>query len=104
MLCLPSMNTAAEVSRHYRRERLRDTILNAVMKTAGEGQPLTVEGLAPMDEFHVGGLEATRHLAGQLDLHAGLAVLDVGSGIGGPARFCAAEYRCKVTRSEERRV
>jgi ubiquinone/menaquinone biosynthesis C-methylase UbiE len=53
--------------------------------------------LAPADEFHVGGLDATRELAAQMELAPGLHILDVGSGIGGPARYFAAEHQCKVT-------
>jgi len=53
--------------------------------------------LAPADEFHVGGLDATRELAEQMELAPGLQILDVGSGIGGPARYFAAERQCKVT-------
>jgi len=50
-----------------------------------------------VDEFHVGGLDATQELAAQMDLQPGLRVLDVGSGIGGPARYFGAEHHCKVT-------
>jgi cyclopropane fatty-acyl-phospholipid synthase-like methyltransferase len=38
-----------------------------------------------VDEFHIGGREATVHLAEKIDLKADVTVLDIGSGIGGPA-------------------
>jgi ubiquinone/menaquinone biosynthesis C-methylase UbiE len=50
-----------------------------------------------LDEFHAGGREATQELAAQMDLRPGLHLLDVGSGIGGPARYFAAEHGCRVT-------
>jgi ubiquinone/menaquinone biosynthesis C-methylase UbiE len=50
-----------------------------------------------LDQFHVGGLEATRELASQMNLRPGLRLLDVGCGIGGPARYFAAERGCQVT-------
>ena len=53
--------------------------------------------LAPLDEVHVRGLPATRELAQALAPAAGDAVLDVGSGLGGPARLLAAEFGCRVT-------
>lgn len=53
--------------------------------------------LAPLDQFHTGGLAMTRRLAAGLELAAGTRVLDVGSGLGGPARFLAATYGCVVT-------
>src|SRR5579884_1653286 len=85
------------VAQHYGRARLKDTILQAVTDTAAKGGELTFEDLAAVDEFHVGGLEATRHLAAQMELRPGLRLLDVGAGIGGPARYLAAEHGCKVT-------
>jgi sarcosine/dimethylglycine N-methyltransferase len=53
--------------------------------------------LAPLDQFHVRGLAASRELADSLGLRAGSEVLDVGCGLGGPARFLAATYGCRVT-------
>lgn len=91
------MDAEAKVAGHYGRGGLEDKIL-AAMKSAGvDMERVTVEDLAPVDEFHVGGLEATKELAGQMELGAGLRVLDVGSGIGGPARFFAAGHGCRVT-------
>ena len=53
--------------------------------------------LAPLDQFHVRGLGATRELAEALGIDAGAHVFDVGCGLGGPARFLAATYGCYVT-------
>jgi SAM-dependent methyltransferase len=49
-----------------------------------------------LDEFHTRGLPATRELAQALAPSAGDTVLDVGSGLGGPARLLAAEHGCEV--------
>src|SRR6266851_3118301 len=73
------MSTEAAVAGHYGRGKLEELILAAV------------------DEFHVGGLEATQELAKHMELRPGLRLLDVGSGLGGPARYFAAEHGCKVT-------
>jgi len=53
--------------------------------------------LAPLDQFHVRGLAATGELAEALGIDAADHVLDVGCGLGGPARFLAATYGCRVT-------
>lgn len=91
------MSSEAKVSDHYTRGRLEETILQAVAKMGLDREHLNAIDLAPADEFHVGGLDATRELASQLELAPGLHILDVGSGIGGPARYFASERQCKVT-------
>jgi ubiquinone/menaquinone biosynthesis C-methylase UbiE len=57
----------------------------------------TPDALAPLDQFHGGGKEATRTLARQAGVTAGMRVLDVGGGLGGPARMLAVEYGASVT-------
>ncbi|CAN0511074.1 unnamed protein product, partial [Discosporangium mesarthrocarpum] len=53
--------------------------------------------LAPYDQFHGRGLEATEQIAADLNVAASDHLLDVGSGIGGPARFMADRFGCTVT-------
>jgi SAM-dependent methyltransferase len=57
---------------------------------------VTPDRLAPLDQFHGGGQEATRALADQAGVTAGMRVLDVGGGLGGPARMLAVEYGARV--------
>jgi SAM-dependent methyltransferase len=55
------------------------------------------EDLAAIDEFHMGGQQATAELAERLALKPGSTLLDIGSGLGGPARYFAGQYGCKVS-------
>jgi sarcosine/dimethylglycine N-methyltransferase len=72
--------------------------LQAALKTLGpEDQRLTPQQLANLDQFHTMGLAATAELANLAGIAADTAVLDVGAGVGGPARFLAAAYHCRVT-------
>src|ERR1700736_756543 len=91
------MGTETAVAGHYGRGRLEELILDAVAREGKDPENLTAVDLAAVDEFHVGGLEATQELAKHMELRAGLRLLDVGSGIGGPARYFAAEHGCKGT-------
>jgi MPBQ/MSBQ methyltransferase len=91
------MSTEAKVAGHYTRGGLEDLILQSLKKAGKDPAHLAAADLAAVDEFHVGGLEATQALATQMELRLGLRFLDVGSGIGGPARYFAAEHGCKVT-------
>lgn len=88
------MSSEAKVAGHYTRGGLEETILQAVARMGLDPDRLSAIDLATADEFHVGGLDATRELAAQMELEPGLRILDVGSGIGGPARFFAAEHQC----------
>jgi SAM-dependent methyltransferase len=91
------MSTEATVAGHYGRGRLEESILAALAREGKDPEKLTAADLAAVDEFHVGGIEATQELAAHMELRAGLGLLDVGSGIGGPARYFAAEHGCRVT-------
>ncbi len=55
------------------------------------------DALAPYDHFHGRGLEATEDMAAQLRITAGDHILDVGSGLGGPARYLARRFGCRVS-------
>jgi ubiquinone/menaquinone biosynthesis C-methylase UbiE len=90
------MTIDTKVTEHYTRGKLVDAILQAITQSGKDVASLGFADLAPVDELHVGGLEATQAVAAQMQLHPGLRLLDVGSGIGGPARYFAAEHNCNV--------
>jgi ubiquinone/menaquinone biosynthesis C-methylase UbiE len=86
------MSVDQTIISHYTHGSLEQSIL-AALKAAGKDiDHLTHVDLSAVDEFHVGGRQATTELFAQLDLPRGARVLDVGSGLGGPARFGASEH------------
>ena len=90
------MRTADEVSRHYTTGSLEQKILDGLRTLGRDPDRVDPADLAPVDEFHMGGQEATRAVAETLGLRPGMMVLDIGSGIGGPARFLARTYGVTV--------
>ncbi len=93
---MESVNTnEARVEAHYSQASPRD-LADAILAGLGEQVP-SVDNLAPADEFHIRGLAATQEMAARLNLTPATRVLDVGSGLGGPARWLAQTYGCHVT-------
>jgi ubiquinone/menaquinone biosynthesis C-methylase UbiE len=87
----------SSVSGHYSRSGLIQAIENGVIGMGKTTDTVTVDDLAPVDEFHIGGRKATEDLMAQLGIAPGDHVLDVGCGLGGPARFVADRYKCRVS-------
>lgn len=85
------------VETHYTHGSLLDAIADGVQRLGKSPDTVTVEDLAPVDEFHIGGRVATKNFLDQLDSSAGDHVLDVGCGLGGASRFSAQQYGCRVT-------
>ena len=93
---LPSTSQDNNIQGHYNRQDLGEAILAALTAAGKDIHHLKLEDLAPVDEFHIRGREATRELASQVKLNSNHKVLDVGSGVGGASRYLASEYGCQV--------
>ena len=92
-----AMSDAARVNEYWGRENLGQALLDALAAAGKDLDALTVDEMAVSDHFHSGGKGATRRLARVAGLSPGMRVLDVGGGLGGPARMLAAEFGCLVT-------
>ncbi|TPI16237.1 methyltransferase domain-containing protein [Mesorhizobium sp. B4-1-3] len=90
-------NELDRVRDHYRATGLTDRLKTTLAVFGPEQQRLKPEQLATLDQFHTRGLAATAELANLAVITADMSVLDVGSGVGGPARFLAETYGCRVT-------
>jgi SAM-dependent methyltransferase len=88
---------AREVAAHWDRDGLEGAVLEALAAAGKNLDALTIDDLAAADQFHGGGKPATVRLARLAGLEPGLRVLDVGGGLGGPARTLAVEFGCHVT-------
>src|SRR3989304_3015886 len=85
------------ISHHYGSVGLPTRILSALEQAGKNLSSPPVQDLAPLDQFHTRGLDATRELITFAGVKPGWRVLDVGSGLGGPARVLAYEKNCRVT-------
>lgn len=85
------------VSSHYTHGALEQKILDALKESGKDCDHLHPADLSGVDEFHLGRHTATVELVHDLRLEQDSHVLDIGSGIGGPARYLAEECGCRVT-------
>src|SRR3954466_1438807 len=81
---------------NYAVEGLAESVWRHASTLAGDA-PVTAEHLAQFDELHMGGRFATARVVEALAVGPEARVLDVGSGLGGPARTLAARTGARVT-------
>ena len=87
----------ANVAKHYTHGNLLEAIQSALVKLGKTTENVTIEDLAPVDEFHIGSRLATKTFLDQLQLADKKKVVDVGCGLGGAARFAASQGSASVT-------
>ncbi|MFY7962074.1 MAG: class I SAM-dependent methyltransferase [Elsteraceae bacterium] len=92
-----SRTQEAAVESHYADASLERRLLDALAAVGKDVERLTHEDLSLVDEFHVGGRRATVEFAAHAPVRPGMRLLDVGCGVGGPARYFAAAQGCDVT-------
>lgn len=91
------MNTDREVLSHYSPGNLLSRLNAALREDGVDPEHPSMEGLAPYDQFHGRGLEATLEIAALMQAGPADHILDIGSGIGGPARYLANRFGSRVT-------
>lgn len=91
------MTNPQDVSRHYTHGDLIAAIRGGLAALGKTPDRISVDDLAPVDEFHIGGRQASEDFLGQLDFTPDSHVLDIGCGLGGGARFVASRYGSHVT-------
>lgn len=85
------------IADHWAKGDVYGLILSALERAGKSLESLSLEDLAPVDHFHARGLPATVDLADQLPVKADHHILDIGCGLGGPARYFATRFQCRVT-------
>lgn len=91
------MTISEEVAKHYDHGALIEAIEVGIRRMGKTTGTITVADLAGVDEFHVGGRQASMEFFSQLGFKAGDRVLDIGCGLGGAARYVASEFGAHVT-------
>jgi ubiquinone/menaquinone biosynthesis C-methylase UbiE len=87
----------SDVATHYSKGKLLSRLKAALREDGVDPEHPTLDTLAPYDQFHGRGLEATKEMVALIRAGPDDHILDIGSGIGGPARYVANRFGCKVT-------
>lgn len=85
------------VAQHYTQGGLLEAIRDAFVAAGKDWHALTARDLVPVDQLHARGVEATKALASLFQVTPAMHLLDIGSGVGGPARWFADTFGCRVT-------
>lgn len=88
------MSIESRVENHYTTGALIERVKQALRDLGIDPAKATADDLKACDEFHTGGVAATDLLVENLSVTADTRVLDIGSGIGGPARYFANRFGC----------
>lgn len=91
------MPNSDEITKHYTRPDLYNTIIDAISRMGKTPEQMTAQDLAAIDEFHLCGPLITDELISKLKATEQDHILDIGSGLGGPARHLAASTGARVT-------
>jgi SAM-dependent methyltransferase len=92
-----AMTDAKAISDHWGTGDVYARIVEAMKAASLSPDTVTVEQLAPVDHFHARGFLATVELADVLPIRADHHIIDVGCGVGGPARYLAKRFGCRVS-------
>lgn len=86
-----------DITAHYSNAGLMERLRAALIDDGADPDNPTIAEMAPYDQFHGRGMEATEEIAALIAPNRQDHILDVGSGIGGPARFFASRFGCHIT-------
>lgn len=90
-------NQSDVLERHYADGDIVAAVTKALADSGKASGLLKPEELSSIDQFHVRSLLATKDLAAAAEPKNGMDILDIGSGLGGAARYLASTFGCRVT-------
>lgn len=90
------MTDAQAIADHWGKGDVYSLILETMELAGIDPSSVTIEQLAPVDHFHARGFPATVELADVLPIRRGDQLVDIGCGLGGPARYFAKRFGCHV--------
>ena len=91
------MVSITDIENFWTRGDLYSRINQAMSDSGLNNKKLEIEDLFPIDQYHARGIGATKDLGKRMPITKNQKILDVGCGLGGPARYYAKEFKCHIT-------
>jgi ubiquinone/menaquinone biosynthesis C-methylase UbiE len=91
------MGNKKDIEAFWTRGDIHSRIHLAMTKANLIDKKLEIEELFSIDQYHARGIAATFDLAKRMPIKKNQSILDIGCGLGGPARYYAKEFQCIIT-------
>ena len=91
------MVSKSDIENFWTRGDLFSRVHQAMSDAGLINKKLNIEDLFPIDQYHARGIAATVDLGKRMPIKKNQHILDIGCGLGGPARYYANEYECIIT-------
>ena len=91
------MTKSNDLKQFWTRGNLHLRVREAMIEANLIDKKLEIEDLFPIDQYHARGIAATVDLGKRMPISKGNKILDIGCGLGGPARYYAKKFECFIT-------
>ena len=91
------MVNSSDIKNFWTRGDLYSRVNQAMYESGLNDKKLEIEDLFPIDQYHARGIAATVDLGKRMPISENDKIIDIGCGLGGPARYFAKQFKCFVT-------
>jgi len=91
------MINSKSIENFWTRGDIFSRVHHAMSEAGLINKELNIEDLFPIDQYHARGIAATVDLGKRMPISKNQKIIDIGCGLGGPARYYAKEFKCFIT-------
>ena len=91
------MINSKSIENFWTRGDIFSRVQHAMSEAGLINKELNIEDLFPIDQYHARGIAATVDLGKRMPISKNQKIIDIGCGLGGPARYYAKEFKCFIT-------
>jgi ubiquinone/menaquinone biosynthesis C-methylase UbiE len=90
------MTNPSDIEEFWTRGDIHSRVHKAMKDADLINKKLEIEDLFPIDQYHARGIAATVDLGKRMPIRENSKILDIGCGLGGPARYYSKEFKCFI--------